>query len=385
MYFVKVNSLKAWTACLENMNAEMDVSAKDKSSFYLRKQGSDIEFVCLKPGDKVSNYKGITSLTLEKIVDISKQISPPSGHEKELSKLGLEIGFCAFTKEVDGKIPTEWSPSFLSRVKAIWHRFCNLIFRGEFKTGSEIAQAYARKLFTFDKFPSSIVSNVEACIKDHSAKIEPWQADSVFYEKMRIRFLESVSIKATENTKVFSIWMLTGKSISDSIALGKKSSSSDFVGIEALKKKQKGHLEKLKGLAQANQWQFLQEHISSDLDPNQYSGFDWWMFPVNRHSQGQGGLYQLGAREIELLKKDEDFIKNYREGVILVTKSWGWDLELNKDISNTEQRWTDYQVRLGKMAHSLVLLEQTDLLDSLRNFVQSNHLVLQPWVAAYLK
>lgn len=159
------------------------------------------------------------------------------------------------------------------------------------------------------------------------------------------------------------------------------SSVPGFVGIQALKRKQSMHLAKLKVLAQQGHWEHLQTHTGH---PD--SGFDWWMFPIDRPSLGQGSSYEVTKYDVEVLKGDSEFMNNYREGVIIIAKSWGWDLAHHRDISSEKQRWTGYQVRLGKMLHSLKLFGQKDLHDSLRRFVEENKLVdsLESWILQYL-
>ncbi len=142
------------------------------------------------------------------------------------------------------------------------------------------------------------------------------------------------------------------------------SPANGFVGIAAFKQKQRDHLQKLQVLANAGKWEHLREHTSH---PD--SGFDWWMFPINRPSRGQGWLYTVDANSIALLKKDASFMQNYRKGVILVAKSWGWDLETNHSVKNNVQKWTHYDIRLEKMLQSLQLFGQKDLFDRLHNFI----------------
>jgi len=150
-----------------------------------------------------------------------------------------------------------------------------------------------------------------------------------------------------------------------------------FVGIEALIQKQQQHLPKLRKLAAEGQWQHLQTHTDH---PD--SGFDWWMFPVDRGSKGQGDLYKVNRSDIATLKKDSQFMKNYREGVILVAKSWGWNLETLESENNPAQYWSGYQVRLGKMLHSLQLFGQEDLRNALISFIDQHEIrpTLEPWI-----
>ncbi len=160
-----------------------------------------------------------------------------------------------------------------------------------------------------------------------------------------------------------------------------QASPKNFVGLASLKRKQQEHLCKLEMLANKGEWQHLQTH-TSHID----SGFDWWMFPVNRASASYGDEYNIGLDDVETLKKDAEFMKNYRDGVVLVAKSWGWDLVGNTDISDTEKRWVNYSVRLGKMLQSLTLFKQKDLHDSLVHCVQKANIrhTLDSWILPYL-
>src|SRR5579883_1015915 len=79
-----------------------------------------------------------------------------------------------------------------------------------------------------------------------------------------------------------------------------------FVGLFELKRTQKEHLEKLEAYARKGDWAPLQKHTS-----NPYSGFDWWMFPISRPSEGQGNKYCVNTRYIQALQNDSEFMKNY--------------------------------------------------------------------------
>lgn len=146
--------------------------------------------------------------------------------------------------------------------------------------------------------------------------------------------------------------------------------------------KQKSHLAKLQILANAGQWQHIQRHTS-----HQDSGFDWWMFPIKRPSQGMGTRYTVNDEQIRKLKANPEFMKSYRDGVILVAKSWGWDLEKGIDITNDKQKWVSYNVRLGKMIDSLSLFDQQDLLRNLVHFIDQKGVrrSLDPWIQNLIK
>lgn len=364
---MKIGNLKQWSSCLHKA-----VLAKDINSLWIKGEGNALEVIHLQKG---VDSKGFSPVTLEKIVDVTKQLNSSN---KDL-RIGLMIGKLAFFQQTQGKDISSWdNSSLVDKLLAVWTRFCNLIVRGEFKIGAEIAQAYARHLLTFDRFSSSKKENIEECIKDTGFKMIS-QKETSALERQLLTFARKRPVGDQEMImKCLGIWLLMGCSLDDAVTIGNK--NSQFVGIEGLKKKQKDHLTKLSKLAKNNQWQHLQTHTS-----HPFSGFDWWMFPIDRSSNVYGSYYQLNSNDITILKKDKVFIKNYRQGVVLVAKSWGWDLKKNKDISDSKKKWTDYQVRLGKMAHSLVLFEQEDLLKSLRCFVQANKIELQDWIKPYLK
>jgi len=153
-----------------------------------------------------------------------------------------------------------------------------------------------------------------------------------------------------------------------------------FVGVEALKKQQKDHLDKLTQFAQKGEWRHLQTHTE-----HRDSGFDWWMFPTDRASS-LGDRYQVNRADIEELKKDRQFMENYRAGVLLVAHSWGWDLVNRQDLTSRALHWSHWNVRLGKMLDSLRLFGQEDLRQALSYFVNLKGLrpTLEPWIQQLL-
>lgn len=148
-----------------------------------------------------------------------------------------------------------------------------------------------------------------------------------------------------------------------------------------LKEKMSDHLVKLQRLAARGEWSHLQTHTS-----HQDSGFDWWMFPTNRPSRGQGTRYMVSEIDIALLKEDREFMETYRKGVILVAKSWGFDLENQMDLTSDVQKWTGYQVRLGKMLHSLQLFGERELFDRLVQFIDLKNIrrTLEEWIISII-
>lgn len=118
---------------------------------------------------------------------------------------------------------------------------------------------------------------------------------------------------------------------------------AEFVGLEALKAKHAAQLNLFEEWARADDWQ--QFH---------FSHFDWWMFPYSQPSQF-GFAYVVYKKEIQALKQDAGFIRNYLRGAELLLLSWGWDLRNEKPIPEpaTHQHWYNWPIRLYKCAMSL--------------------------------
>lgn len=159
-----------------------------------------------------------------------------------------------------------------------------------------------------------------------------------------------------------------------------------FVGIEGLKKALRnrpglgeGDLNKFKNWAQKADWK--------QFGPG-YNHYDWWMFPIDRSSQGQGFGYTVYEDDIQELQTDLNWLKDYRLGAILLMQSWGWDVKNKKIYPKLApgQAWRNWGVRLGKLAHSLILFEQWDLYDSLKDYVKylvKSGVSLEAWILNY--
>jgi len=133
---------------------------------------------------------------------------------------------------------------------------------------------------------------------------------------------------------------------------------SEFIGLEALK------------LAQANQLiQFEEWALKADWQKFHVSHFDWWMFPFSKPSQF-GYTYTVYESEVQALKQDPEFIKNYLRGIELLLLSWGWDLY--KEVAIAEpglnQEWHNWPIRLYKCAMSLQEFEFETEFNSVRKY-----------------
>lgn len=121
----------------------------------------------------------------------------------------------------------------------------------------------------------------------------------------------------------------------------------DFVGVSALVAKQAEQLGQFEAWAREGRYgEFSVQH------------YDWWMFPIDRTSVGQGGKYTVCREQVEELKGREEFMRNYRRGVELLMQSW----EVGK--------FDGPLVRLGKVLQSLELFGETGLFERVQRFAR---------------
>lgn len=135
----------------------------------------------------------------------------------------------------------------------------------------------------------------------------------------------------------------------------------DSAKIQRIKNKQAEQLQQFEEWAKVGDWRKI--HAAH---------YDWWMFPVERPSLSYGDLYAVESKEVEALKSDALFLRNYKRGIACVVEAWGWDLEKERPIINPNilkgQQWTGYGVRLGKMSDSLRLFGEVELHGKLKAF-----------------
>ena len=157
--------------------------------------------------------------------------------------------------------------------------------------------------------------------------------------------------------------------------------AADFVGLDGLMRKHGSQLGVLKEWAKQG-W----------YDRFDSAHFDWWMFPINEPSR-HGMLYTLPSRDqAELSMAVPEFRRDFRTGVGLVTKAWGWDLKRRCWMHPRPSRWTGRPIRLYKMGRcarmpararfrtashgfdawrrSVMLFGQADLFESLQLLVR---------------
>lgn len=156
-----------------------------------------------------------------------------------------------------------------------------------------------------------------------------------------------------------------------------------FAGIEGMEDALRnrpascGDLTKFKSWAQVGEWKKFHDYH-----------YDWWMFPIDRSSSGQGMQYTVYQNDIQQLKSNLAWLKDYRLGAVLLIQSWGWDVANKKMYTalDPHQKWKNWDVRLGKLGHSLILFEQWDLCAGVEAYVQyltQSGVKLDSWVLKY--
>jgi hypothetical protein len=99
------------------------------------------------------------------------------------------------------------------------------------------------------------------------------------------------------------------------------------------------------------------------------------MFPTSdygKNAPGEKGVFKVSKAEVEELKKNTEFMTNYREGVRLQMLSYGWDTETNSFITDrlSNQKYNNYHIRLEKLARSLGMFGEKNLHASVKTFAQ---------------
>merc|ERR1712216_80409 len=103
----------------------------------------------------------------------------------------------------------------------------------------------------------------------------------------------------------------------------------------------------------------------------QRAHFDWWMFPIDDGSKADFNV--TCEADVDMLRSDEDWIKNYREGLRFVTAAWGWNLDTRLAIEPRSRGMgysSFHDVRLAKICRSLFLFEQDELLSIMQEFAR---------------
>ena len=92
----------------------------------------------------------------------------------------------------------------------------------------------------------------------------------------------------------------------------KRNTDPAFVGIQALKDKQRQQLAIFQQAAARGDWMAIH-----------HDHYDWWMFPTDEPSS-YGVAWTVYEGDIDELKRDADYLHRYLLGVDLLAKSWGW-------------------------------------------------------------
>ena len=129
-----------------------------------------------------------------------------------------------------------------------------------------------------------------------------------------------------------------------------------FVGIEKLVQTHAAQIAEFEAWAASGDWERFHD-----------SHYDWWVFPVDR-SSSYGYAWTVYEGEVAALRSNVDFMARYREGVRLVSASWGWDLAGRTYFPAPAegQGWHHWPVRLFKAAQSTLLFSQVVEFESLK-------------------
>lgn len=140
----------------------------------------------------------------------------------------------------------------------------------------------------------------------------------------------------------------------------KRNVSPKFVGIDNLIKENANQVNLFRKWATEKQWKrFHSNH------------YDWWAFPIDVPSSF-GVKYTIFDFEINIMKQDYNFMNNLRDGLRLLSQSWGWSLRDETWIPVCElddklaQKWQHWGVRLFKAQKSAVLFGCREEANSLR-------------------
>lgn len=117
----------------------------------------------------------------------------------------------------------------------------------------------------------------------------------------------------------------------------------EFVGVEALKARQREQLAAFRAAASARAWKRIHD-----------DHYDWWMFPIDKPSR-LGFAWTVYRDEIDALRSDPAWMADYLEGVRLEALAWGWDLDRAMPVEppDPHQGWHDWPIRLEKLTRSL--------------------------------
>jgi len=135
-----------------------------------------------------------------------------------------------------------------------------------------------------------------------------------------------------------------------------KLDSNSFIGKDKLLEQFKQQLKQFEEWNDKRDWLAFHHHH-----------YDWWMFPIDEISS-RGYTYQLPVDVINDLRTNEEFIADLRQGVRLMVRSWGWDIDNSKyfDKCDEKQKWSHWPVRLYKAGKCMWLFKQYDYYESLK-------------------
>lgn len=362
---MKIDSLETWKTCLSQLGKH------PSNSYSLKKESQS--FVVLKK----SELKDGSSLTLAKIIAISEMFARKK-QDQELAFLVAKHIFRAAIEKEHVFFPWRFVSNLLERIK-------NFVALKGFVTEIEKGRYFINKQLELDSIPQNLKTAIDVEFRSKAPNLSKYLPFIQTTSQPLRNIFENLNPPYSKDTSL-ALWLITEKTDFPPFLSALQTKEADFVnhhefvGVDRLKLKQQDHLKKLKVLAAKGSWDCLQKHTH-----HEDSAFDWWMFPTTWESKSFKKAYQLNESAIKILKQDLEFMKNYREGVELVVKSWGWAIHHHLFYKDPHLKWVGYNIRLEKIIHSLLLFEEKELLMSLKLFINLKNIQLGKWVQPYLK
>ena len=144
--------------------------------------------------------------------------------------------------------------------------------------------------------------------------------------------------------------------------LNSSGSVKGFCGISQLMDDQKKTLTMFRKCSEKNEW--------NTMHKNHY---DWWMFPIDEHASTMN-KYVISPRDATRIRDNPDHISQFREGVEILMRGWGWDVKneslIESPATSKGQKFTGYAVRLWKAGRCMQILQQDDYFKSLLKFAR---------------
>ncbi len=245
-----------------------------------------------------------------------------------------------------------WQSSFTSKVQAV-REASTLSSYTRKKVGTRKKKGWMTCLVVYlSKIP--LLSSLLHFLQRMFQKQEPQVTLS---KKVKERADNGGKSAMVQNPAISSHFVAKGVQLRPKFSPGnrkKKTRNSQRASLEEMKRVQLEQLKTFRKQAEGEEWGKLHR-----------AHFDWFMFPIEDGSKAQ---YNVLEEDVAELKADADWLKRYRESVLLLSKAWGWDVLKKEPFSAKGTDWTQWDIRLCKMIRSCWLFGQKDLMEGLQAY-----------------